>query len=129
MEGVERFQERSNSFQEKPSSPEVNLASTVVAEHFTALIAEMAMTDERVRSTFGHGAVRDIYMWHALESSESTAVAFDCYRGVGGSERTGIWRVRSMGCTVVRMPLLRVLAAVRGVAALRAGRRVETRRS
>jgi predicted metal-dependent hydrolase len=121
MERIERFQERINSFQEKHSSPEVNLASTVVAEHFTALIAEMAMTDERVRSTFGHGAVRDIYMWHALEESEHKAVAFDVYRAVGGSERTRIWMMRIMRWTLFLMPLFTLISALGDRAAWRPG--------
>ena len=32
-------------------------------------------------------AVRDLFVWHALEESEHKAVAFDVYRAVGGSER------------------------------------------
>ncbi len=34
-----------------------------------------------------HDAVRDLFLWHALEESEHKAVAFDVYKAVGGSER------------------------------------------
>ncbi len=36
---------------------------------------------------FGHQAVKNLFVWHALEESEHKAVAFDVYKAVGGSER------------------------------------------
>jgi hypothetical protein len=50
-------------------------------------MAELVLTDEETRSQFGHPAVRDLFVWHALEESEHKAVAFDVYRAVGGTER------------------------------------------
>jgi uncharacterized protein len=38
----------------------------------------------------GNPAVRDLFVWHALEESEHKAVAFDVYQAVGGSERTRV---------------------------------------
>ena len=46
------------------------------------------LSDEGTREAFGDPAVRDLFLWHALEESEHKAVAFDVYRAVGGSERT-----------------------------------------
>ena len=39
----------------------------------------------------GADAVRDLFVWHALEESEHKAVAFDVYRAVGGGERLRVW--------------------------------------
>ena len=39
----------------------------------------------------GADAVRNLFVWHALEESEHKAVAFDVYRAVGGSERLRAW--------------------------------------
>ena len=57
----------------------------------------------------GDDAVRDLFVWHALEESEHKAVAFDVYRAVGGSERLRVWTmnffrfgfVLGMGLSVV----------------------------
>ncbi len=39
----------------------------------------------------GAEAVRDLFVWHALEESEHKAVAFDVYKAVGGGERLRVW--------------------------------------
>jgi predicted metal-dependent hydrolase len=39
----------------------------------------------------GADAVRDLFVWHALEESEHKAVAFDVYKAVGGGERLRVW--------------------------------------
>ena len=75
---------------ERLLSPTSNLAATAALEHFTATLAEMLLTDESVRGMFDHDAVRDLFLWHALEESEHKAVAFDVYKAVGGSERTRV---------------------------------------
>jgi predicted metal-dependent hydrolase len=64
-----------------------NLAATAALEHFTATLAELVLSSEQLREEFGHPAVRDLFVWHALEESEHKAVAFDVYRAVGGTER------------------------------------------
>jgi hypothetical protein len=68
-----------------------NLAATAALEHFTATLAELVLSDEEIRRLFGHDAVRDLFVWHALEESEHKAVAFDVYKAVGGSERMRVW--------------------------------------
>ena len=76
-------------------SPKIgNLAATAALEHFTATLAEQVMRDQREGSFLGDSAIRDIFLWHALEESEHKAVAFDVYRAAGGSERTRIWTMR-----------------------------------
>ena len=77
-------------FRSRRVAPIANLASTAALEHFTATLAEHVMTCEKTREAMGHDAVRDLFVWHALEESEHKAVAFDVYRTVGGSERLRI---------------------------------------
>jgi uncharacterized protein len=78
----------------KYAPPITNLAATAALEHFTATLAELVLTDEEVRRHFGHPAVRDLFVWHALEESEHKAVAFDVYKAVGGSERIRVWTMK-----------------------------------
>ena len=68
-----------------------NLAATAALEHFTATLAELVLTNEEVRDMIGDEAVKDLFLWHALEESEHKAVAFDVYKAVGGSEVTRVW--------------------------------------
>ncbi len=63
--------------------PKSQLAVTCALEHFTAMLAESLLTDERMRQDI-HPAVRDLWTWHALEEAEHKAVAFDVYRAAGG---------------------------------------------
>jgi predicted metal-dependent hydrolase len=88
-------------FSERISPPIANLAATAAIEHFTATLAEVVLTTETEGSGlgspanlgcagtgghFGNRAVRDLFVWHALEESEHKAVAFDVYKAVGGPE-------------------------------------------
>ncbi len=68
-----------------------NLAATAALEHFTATLAELVLTSEEIRDLLGADAVRDLFVWHALEESEHKAVAFDVYKAVGGGERLRVW--------------------------------------
>jgi predicted metal-dependent hydrolase len=87
---VERLVRRGIAFRERHMPPIANLASTAALEHFTATMAELVMRSEETRESFGHDAVRNLFLWHALEESEHKAVAFDVYRAVGGGERMRI---------------------------------------
>jgi predicted metal-dependent hydrolase len=91
---VDRLLKRSLEFRSRKVPPLANLASTAALEHFTATLAELVMTSEETRDAMGHEAVRDLFLWHALEESEHKAVAFDVYRMVGGGERLRIWTMR-----------------------------------
>jgi predicted metal-dependent hydrolase len=88
---VERFTKAGLKLRTKVASPKSNLAATAALEHFTATLAELVLTNEEVRDMFGDDAVRNLFLWHALEESEHKAVAFDVYKAVGGSERTRVW--------------------------------------
>lgn len=89
----ERIVRRLLTAREKVTPPEVNLAITAALEHFTATLAEFALTDDEFRALPGHPAVRDLFVWHSLEEAEHKAVAFDVYRAVGGTEKV---RIRTM---------------------------------
>jgi predicted metal-dependent hydrolase len=79
---------------ERIMPPIANLALTAVLEHFTATLAELLLSDEETRRLMGDEAVRNVFLWHALEESEHKAVAFDAYRAVGGTERMRRWGFR-----------------------------------
>jgi uncharacterized protein len=87
----EKFTKVGLQFREKVAPPIANLAATAALEHFTATLAELVLTNEEIRRLFGADAVRDLFVWHALEESEHKAVAFDVYKAVGGSERLRVW--------------------------------------
>lgn len=56
--------------------PEFDLAVTVALEHFTAMFAERALTED-ILAQIAHPAMRDLLLWHACEEIEHKSVAFD----------------------------------------------------
>ncbi|GAC1629157.1 MAG: metal-dependent hydrolase [Nevskia sp.] len=60
------------------------LAVTIAQEHFTAIVAELLLTDPRIIAG-ADAHLRALWRWHALEETEHKAVAFDVYRSVMGS--------------------------------------------
>ena len=92
----ERIVFRALAFRSKVAPAKANLAATAALEHFTAVLAEHILTSEEIRDRLGHPAVRDLFVWHALEESEHKAVAFDVYRAVGGTERMRIWTMKAI---------------------------------
>ncbi len=91
---IERMTKRLLEFRERMVPPIANLALTAALEHFTATMAELILSSEEARASFGNESVRDLFLWHALEESEHKAVAFDVYRMVGGSERLRVWTMK-----------------------------------
>ena len=89
-----------------------NLALTAALEHFTATLAELVLTDEDVRRRMGHRAVRDLFVWHALEEAEHKAVAFDVYRAVGGSERTRVITMKGIRIGFIGFISLHVITSL-----------------
>lgn len=87
----ERFTKAGLRFRERILPPISNLAATAALEHFTATLAELVLGSEEIRQLMGAEAVRDLFVWHALEESEHKAVAFDVYKAVGGGERLRVW--------------------------------------
>jgi len=60
---------------EKYSPPAFRLSVTVALEHFTALLAEDALTTGDLEHA--HPVLRSLLEWHAVEELEHKAVAFD----------------------------------------------------
>ena len=73
---------------EKHTSPELQLAITAAAEHFTAIMAEGAFT----RGVLDHAApeMRLLLAWHAAEEIEHKSVAFDVLKTVDPRYRTRV---------------------------------------
>lgn len=71
------------------ASPRRQLAMTCALEHFTAVLADALLSDERIieNSDPGYAA---IWRWHAIEETEHKAVCYDIYQAVGGG-----WLLRS----------------------------------
>jgi uncharacterized protein len=59
------------------------LAATVALEHFTAILAEDALTSNILEQA--HPEIRRLLEWHAVEELEHKAVAFDVLREVAPS--------------------------------------------
>lgn len=69
----------------KHLSPERQLAHTVAVEHFTAILSEGFMLDERELGRMDERMAR-LWAWHAVEESEHKAVAFDVYKATVDNE-------------------------------------------
>ncbi|AMT71867.1 metal-dependent hydrolase [Mycobacteroides immunogenum] len=73
------------------SSARYCVAMTAALEHYTAILAETLLGDERALRMLGQGEVRSMLLWHALEESEHRAVAFDVYQAIGGTNRMRVF--------------------------------------
>lgn len=117
---VERINKRALALQFRLMSPETNLANTAAIEHVTATLAELMLTDEAFRKSFG--STEGIFTWHALEEAEHKAVAFDVYRAVGGSERRRIIVMRQLRWgLLVGLPIQIIISLLRDRATYRPG--------
>jgi predicted metal-dependent hydrolase len=89
-------------FVRRVAPPKVQLAATIGLEHFTAVLANQLLTNEKLTRGM-HPAVRPLWIWHAIEETEHKAVAFDVYQQVGG----GYWtRVLMMARMMIGFPLI-----------------------
>ncbi len=59
------------------------LAATCALEHFTALLGQSLLADERVLAG-AHPVMRALWRWHAAEEIEHKSVAYDVYLAAGG---------------------------------------------
>jgi predicted metal-dependent hydrolase len=82
---LERYEQVAYQWIEPRTSHELRLAVTVALEHFTAIMAENALTDGMLEHA--HPAMRSLLLWHAAEEIEHRAVAFDVLRAVAPSYR------------------------------------------
>ena len=63
---------------ERAAPPALRLATTAACEHFTAMLAEEALTEGFLEKM--HPAMGRLLRWHAAEEIEHKAVAFDVLR-------------------------------------------------
>lgn len=81
------------------------LAITCALEHYTALFAEVILSDPRVmESADPHFA--NLWRWHALEESEHKAVAFDVLKTVDPGVRGYLRRILAMTFTTLDFNLV-----------------------
>jgi predicted metal-dependent hydrolase len=63
------------------------LALTCALEHITAIMGHHLLSRPALQAHM-HPAIRDLWIWHAVEETEHKAVAFDVYQEVYGDYRT-----------------------------------------
>jgi predicted metal-dependent hydrolase len=111
---VDRTVAKSQARLEARTPPRVRLAATAALEHFTAVLAEAILRDERIQDLLGTSEVREMLLWHALEECEHKAVAFDVYRAVGGSEQMRIRVMRAVRFAFISRVTLYTLLSLAG---------------
>lgn len=83
---VDRFldaYQRASSWIEAHASPKLRLATTAAAEHFTAILAEGAFSQDVL--DLAAPELRALLAWHAAEEIEHKAVAFDVLQTIDPS--------------------------------------------
>lgn len=80
---LERYERVAYDGIERVSPAVLRLSVTVALEHFTAILAEDALTGDEL--THAEAEVRRLLEWHAVEELEHKAVAFDVLRQVAPS--------------------------------------------
>lgn len=78
---LERRTQRQIGFTRKTLPAKGRLAVTIALEHFTAIMADALMNDERVLAG-ADPRMAALWRWHAIEETEHKAVAFDVYKAV-----------------------------------------------
>jgi predicted metal-dependent hydrolase len=80
---LERYEHIAFERIEKRSPPKLRLAVTAACEHFTAIMAEDALTSNDL--AVAHPEIRRLFEWHAVEELEHKAVAFDVLKQIAPS--------------------------------------------
>jgi len=78
VQKFEKFIRTGTAFVQRHLPKKAQLAATCAYEHYTALFAELILSDPRVLAG-AHPFYRDLWRWHAMEEEEHKAVAFDVY--------------------------------------------------
>jgi uncharacterized protein len=76
----------------------MQLGVTCALEHFTALMADMLLGDDRLLEGADPTMAR-LWRWHAAEENEHKAVAFDVFRAAGGTYAERAWTM--IGATII----------------------------
>jgi len=78
-----RWYAEDNAKWERRMPAKLRLATTAAAEHFTAIMAESALTTDGL--AVAHPEMRKLLLWHAAEEIEHKHVAFDVLQAVNPS--------------------------------------------
>ena len=79
--------------------PKLNLATTAGLEHYTALLAEIGLSDDFLKDA--EPVMRSLFEWHAAEEIEHKSVAFDFLQHIDDS-----YSLRIKGMIVATLVLL-----------------------
>ncbi|MFI5299648.1 MAG: metal-dependent hydrolase [Polyangiales bacterium] len=90
---LKRYEEIAFGQIERLSPPALRLAVTAALEHYTAVLAERALTENVL--DHAHPEMAELLRWHAAEEIEHKAVAFDVLATVAPS-----WLLRAAGITL-----------------------------
>jgi uncharacterized protein len=69
-------------FARKILSPAMQLAATIALEHYTAMLANLLLSDPAHRIDGSVDGYTQMWMWHAMEETEHKAVSFDVWNTV-----------------------------------------------
>ncbi|HYW02424.1 MAG TPA: metal-dependent hydrolase [Gammaproteobacteria bacterium] len=83
------------------------LAATCALEHFTAIMADVALRNPEVFENV-HPVYQALWRWHSIEETEHKAVAFDVYKAMFPGRKGYLRRVSTMASTTI-MFLWRIL--------------------
>ncbi|MEU1209631.1 metal-dependent hydrolase [Nocardia sp. NPDC005825] len=92
--------------------PEVHLAFTAAAEHYTATLAKRILSSQEIQDIPGDPEVWHLLNWHAFEELEHKSVAFDVFRATGGTEAVRIGVMAGMYVFTIPVVSLGVLASI-----------------
>ena len=95
---LERYEHIAYDYIEKVSPAALCLSVTVALEHFTAILAEDALSGNELK--FADTEIRRLLEWHAVEELEHKAVAFDVMKEVAPS-----YALRATGMVVATLVL------------------------
>lgn len=87
-------------FVRRRTNPKQQLAATCALEHFTAILADVALRDRRVYAGV-HPVFRDLWRWHAIEETEHKAVAYDVYQSLFPGFLGYLTRIHAMFRTTI----------------------------
>jgi predicted metal-dependent hydrolase len=85
---------------QKHLSPKRQLAVTVALEHFTAMLADVYLDSDEIRSA-ADPRVETLFYWHAIEETEHKAVAYDVYESIGGDYFTRCFTMLSVSIGLI----------------------------
>lgn len=91
IEALEEAVKQHLALVRKQGSPENELAATIALEHFTAIMADVLLSDDRMLDG-ADPRMAAVWRWHAIEETEHKAVAYDVYCAAVGTDRAAYVR-------------------------------------